>query len=455
MADDDILSRYYGDQPADYGPEGDRNSNGYLLQGPTPALSTADVRRLYKEPGPLSKALQGTASALDAFAEGPEGVPNKAHLVPFLARSAAQGARAMDNWTRGEPGVQDMLTPTGLAGLGSMPAMMRGAAAHALERPPMPAPHYWREQADALGARAAERAGAMDTEVPAQAAYMFGDKTFTGPHHFAAQDKAYAALGDEVADALAASGKVRDGFITNKIDPETGMGRFISRDQASRMLEGKPGSGYTSEEAWSKLLADNPRASVPGAVVGGLEQAHPLREAYANPVGEDSLMQRLANVPKPPMREVLPMDMPVNRSKSLDGNTEVWSVYSPDGRGGLTASVRPQEGVLRIHEASIPKKHAGLGIGMGMYQSLIDEGFKKGYKAIHSDVSVSPDAQNVYAALKRRGYIVEQSPAAKEGYPAGTLITKDGGDPVFTVRPPEYVSPTIADIMRRALGGPV
>jgi hypothetical protein len=101
-----------------------------------------------------------------------------------------------------------------------------------------------------LGARAAERAATTEKEVPAEAAYMFGDKLFTGPHHFAAQDKAYSTLGDAVADQLLASGRVREGFVTNKDR------RFITRDEASRLLGDKlqGGPGYTSEEAWAKIL---------------------------------------------------------------------------------------------------------------------------------------------------------------------------------------------------------
>ncbi len=117
MADDDILRHYYG-EPSQPGAD-------------EVVPTTMDVlRRMRPPPGPLSRALQGTASALDAFAEGPEGIPNKAHLVPFLARAAASGARSIDNWTQGRPQVQDMLAPTGGALLGTAPigSLAAGAA---------------------------------------------------------------------------------------------------------------------------------------------------------------------------------------------------------------------------------------------------------------------------------------------------------------------------------------
>ncbi len=54
-------------------------------------------------------------------------------------------------------------------------------------------------------------------------------------------------LGDAAADALLGSGKVNEGFVTNR-------GRFVTRKEASRLMGDKPASGYTAEEAWEKLL---------------------------------------------------------------------------------------------------------------------------------------------------------------------------------------------------------
>jgi hypothetical protein len=86
-------------------------------------------------------------------------------------------------------------------------------------------------------------ATAAAAEWPTNAAVRIGDRIFTGDSHFDAVTKAQAALGEDVAHRLLSSGGntvALDGFLTNK-------GRYVSREEAGRMLDAHNQSNhYTS-----------------------------------------------------------------------------------------------------------------------------------------------------------------------------------------------------------------
>ncbi len=231
------------------------------------ALRTAGAPR-----NALVEALLGARNAI------PENAEHGFSVLNMLRGGLGSAAGWMDWQNRLSPDAyspQEVLAPPGMGfmrGAGSAVPRVMEPVATGMQRlygntPPLsppelaeiysrhaPAP-WWRTQAAELGARAVERAGAMNAEVPAQAAVRLGDQMFTGPTHMHAIDAASKRLGDDVVEALLLkAGRSADGFVTNKIDPKTGMGRFITRDEASRLLEGKPGSGYTAEDAWERLL---------------------------------------------------------------------------------------------------------------------------------------------------------------------------------------------------------
>jgi len=91
----------------------------------------------------------------------------------------------------------------------------------------------------AFGARAPARLPSLPRPTPAgewptTAAVRIGDRVFTGDSHFDAVTKAQAALGEDVTHRLLSGGGntvALDGFITN-------TGRYVSREEAGRMLDG-------------------------------------------------------------------------------------------------------------------------------------------------------------------------------------------------------------------------
>lgn len=222
-------------------------------------------------------------------------------------------------------------------------------------------------------------------------------------------------------------------------------------------------SAYGSPDEPSYTTADVRALIPPSPYEQVMQQARGLQSGMleANPIemamgllgprvgARIPLSRRLEAIPQIPKRDLLPSDLPIDRSKSLDGHTEFWSVYSPGGRGGVNASIAPQTNALRIHESSLPDSQRGQGIGMAMYQRLIDQAHKQGY-VVHSDNLVSPYAQPIYAALAERGYQVQRHPEAitHSAIPEALYVPKSSA-PVFTVHPPRGMSPEIMEILRK------
>jgi GNAT superfamily N-acetyltransferase len=125
----------------------------------------------------------------------------------------------------------------------------------------------------------------------------------------------------------------------------------------------------------------------------------------------------------------------------ISSGREMWIASAPgeesrplDARQSVVARVVPRLKTARIVTSSLDKDAQGQGIGLAMYQRLIDEAHQLGY-AVGSDTSVSPKAQRIYDALSKRGYDVQKHPDARTSYWLGNLMTNDGRS-VFTVGPP-------------------
>jgi hypothetical protein len=91
-----------------------------------------------------------------------------------------------------------------------------------------------------IGAIQSNRLAGTPNEWPTQAAVRIGDRTFTGDSHFDAVTKAQAVLGDDVAHRLLGQGGSNvavDGFLTN-------TGRYVSREEAGRMLDQRNGTNH-------------------------------------------------------------------------------------------------------------------------------------------------------------------------------------------------------------------
>ncbi len=148
-------------------------------------------------------------------------------------------------------------------------------------------------------------------------------------------------------------------------------------------------------------------------------------------VAGSSLVRRIENLPQAPMREVLPSDLPIQRP-----TPDHWQILDAFGDIGLNAHIDPAAHALRITGSGLPDAQRGQGVGIAMYQRMIDEAHKNGYK-VHSDYSVSPDAQRIYEALAQRGYGVERNPRAFSADNGALLVPRPSREPIFVVHPPE------------------
>jgi GNAT superfamily N-acetyltransferase len=109
------------------------------------------------------------------------------------------------------------------------------------------------------------------------------------------------------------------------------------------------------------------------------------------------LMQRLADLPPAQPREFMPSNFNVTRNRA---DQNLWSVER--GRDHVTGHASPDM-TFRIGESYIDEANRGQGLGIAMYQRLIDEAHRRGY-TVMSDIAPSPEAQRIYRALADRGY---------------------------------------------------
>lgn len=180
------------------------------------------------------------------------------------------------------------------------------------------------------------------------------------------------------------------------------------------------------------------------------------------PIPGARLSSRLEAIPKVPAREVLPSDFHLQRNPLFNG-AEQWLVSTeplrgsempPPSAGYVSMLVQPNKNKAEIMSSQSPIEHRGEGVGLAMYQRLIDEAHKNGLD-VHSDTVVSPSAQRIYEALQRRGYGIEMTPHT-ERQPNGTLwgLTEPTESPtreytgVYKITPPAW-SPQIAEILKK------
>jgi len=113
------------------------------------------------------------------------------------------------------------------------------------------------------------------------------------------------------------------------------------------------------------------------------------------------------------------------------GGNKYLSVTSPSEKGYVTTIV--ENGVAKITHASLPDAERNQGIGTAMYERLVTAANERGLRVVSDDV-VSPEAQRVYASLARRGFAVEQNPAATLDAKGDLRLPR--GEPVFTISAP-------------------
>lgn len=150
-----------------------------------------------------------------------------------------------------------------------------------------------------------------------------------------------------------------------------------------------------------KLYGDLLQYKVQAQGQGGLTQADPFGLAVTEDKDETTLYA-----------------LTVHASENY-GNAFVQADANPDGS-------------YSINESGVPLEQRGKGLGVALYEKLIGEAAKRG-GVTKSDSSVSADAQRIYAALQRRGYIVTQAADAAVNPETGAM---ESSGPVFTVSQP-------------------
>lgn len=86
---------------------------------------------------------------------------------------------------------------------------------------------------------------------------------------------------------------------------------------------------------------------------------------------------------------------------------------------------------LQIKRTDVQAPLRGKGINQGMIAKLVDEAQKRDL-VVSSDVTVSRDAQRVYAALKKKGFVVKENPNTVNAQ-TGSKVSNDPRVPVYTV----------------------
>ncbi len=99
---------------------------------------------------------------------------------------------------------------------------------------------------------------------------------------------------------------------------------------------------------------------------------------------------------------------------------------------------------LQVKRSDVAAEARGTGQGMALMERAAQEAGNRGLK-LASDVSVSPDAQQLYAGLRRRGFTVTKNPA-NINPTTGNLVSVDPRKPVFVVTPKQLP-------LAEALGG--
>lgn len=118
-----------------------------------------------------------------------------------------------------------------------------------------------------------------------------------------------------------------------------------------------------------------------------------------------------------------------------DEDGVIYSMSAHDDTASVGAE-KNADGSYSITESYVPEDERGMGLGVRLYERLLRAAFERGAPFVTSDMSVSADAQRMYAALERRGYVVERNPNAYADPKAdGAMFA--GGEPVYRVLPPK------------------
>lgn len=167
-------------------------------------------------------------------------------------------------------------------------------------------------------------------------------------------------------------------------------------------------------------------------------------DATKVPDGMDAFLRLI-----PPPRESVPkpVDLRVDNLRVIEEDKELG--FRKVGYDEFNAiDINVTDDAHQIHTAFLlggsgseaKQGFKGKGLGIEMYMKAIDDALAEG-KVFKSDTIVSSDAQRVWEALERRGYILERNPKAEQildmnhNLELETLHIPDEepGDAVFTI----------------------
>jgi GNAT superfamily N-acetyltransferase len=379
------------------------------IAGATAApLARAAIERFLTRGKPAAAAGTSTNPALSYFFDHPAAAPPEEPLPPGIA--GLLPAPSMVNAGGGAT------TSNILNDLGLTPDVQAAGAAHpGAPREPVP-----------TGTSPEPRPPMA--EIPFQGPQNWSPFAPGGAPAANAEDAWFTGGGQpKVGNRLAPSGADRGGDIS-------------LADLLSHGVEQEPAAGLTAGPMGAPAAQGVPFRRDPGQLAGELSLAdHFAPQQAAN-------NSDVAGV----MSQGVPEDIAARgQTNSVQTSHEV--VHAADDTGVHTFSTPHGEATaiengpyLQLKRSDVAEEARGTGEGMAIMERAAQEAGNRGLR-LASDVSVSPDAQRLYAGMRRRGFTVQKNPA-NINPSTGNLVSVDPRKPVFVITPKQQP-------LAEALGG--
>lgn len=368
------------------------------IAGATAApVARAAIERFLTRGNPAAAAGTGSNPALSYFFDHPAAAPPEEPLPPGIA--GLLPAPSMVNAGGGAT------TSNILNDLGLTPDVQAAGAAHpGAPREPVPT------------GTSPEPRPPMP-EVPFQGPQNWSPLAPGAPPAANAEDAWFTGGGQpKVGNRLAPSGADHGGSIP-------------LADLLSHGVEQEPAAGLTAGPMGAPAPQGVPFRRDPGPLAGNLSLAdHFTPQEAAN-------NRDVAGV----MSQGVPEDIAARgQTNSTQTGHEV--THAADETGVHTFTTPHGEATaiengpyLQLKRSDVAEEARGTGEGMALMERAAQEAGNRGLR-LASDVSVSPDAQRLYAGMRRRGFTVQKNPA-NINPSTGNLVSVDPRKPVFVVTP--------------------
>lgn len=208
--------------------------------------------------------------------------------------------------------------------------------------------------------------------------------------------------------------------------------RAVSESNAGSVIiihGGELDAGRGDGNVWS--IAQNLGAALRGTDVRVLDIIDVNKPRSAAETGADLVARSVFS--RTPGDQTQTEAFKLEVTEDADGET-IYGITVHSAESGGNAFVQADsspDGLYTINESGIPDDQRGKGLGVALYERLIEEVQKRGGR-VASDGSVSKEAQRVYASLEKRGYAVTQAPDAEIDPDDGSISTPDGS-PVYEI----------------------